>query len=191
VTDPVPPQGNYGDRLLEIAAARPIVDLMRSAVLRQPANRPLEVNMLQDVLAGELPTLLQRGYDDAVYKGENILKERGWIHVPINTKPPLIAEAARIWATTPRGRTDSRAAKAIEDLMQGLRSTEPQSELVNERMDELQPAFYEEDGPSRYGRLAIDYLRVCQGNTRDSPHRLVHVDDIKQAAALLEVAAKR
>jgi hypothetical protein len=187
LTDPEPPPGNYGDRLLEIVSARSILDLIRSTVSRQPANRPLEINMLEDALAGELPIRFQKAYDDAISKAGDILERRGWTEVSITSKAPL-EEAAQKWHETGlRGRSDSRAAKAIEELMQDLRSSGPQSELVNVRMDELQLAFYEAGGPSRYGRLAVDYLLLCQDSTKSSSSSLVNVEE---AAAQIEATAE-
>jgi hypothetical protein len=188
VTDPEPPPANYGDRLLEIVGTGPILELMRRTVARQPANRPLEMNLLQLALACELPALFQKGYDDALSKADDILKERGWIEVPITSKAPLV-EAARIWAATaPRGRPELRATKEIEGLIQELWSSGPQSDLVSDRMDDLKFGFYEA-GPSRYGRLAIDYLLQCQDITKQAPTTLVNMADIEQACDQLETAA--
>jgi hypothetical protein len=162
---------------------------MRRTLLRQPANRPVEINLLQDVLAGELPARLQWGYADALAKADEILTNRGWIEVPITAQSPL-EEAARIWrATAPGRRTDPRAARAADDFIQELRSAGPQSGLVDERLDELQFAFYEA-GPSQYGRLAIDYLLLCQDATKHALPSLASGEDIKQACAELEVAAQ-
>jgi hypothetical protein len=73
--------------------------------------------------------------------------------------------------------------------MKELRSTRPQSELVNERMDELEFAFYEA-GPSRYGRLAKDYLLQCTELTPRFPPTVVNKESIKQACSQLEAAAR-
>jgi hypothetical protein len=58
--------------------------------------------------------------------------------------------------------------------------------LVTDRMDELEFAFYEEDGPSRYGRLAIDYLLLCRRFTQHSSTLM----NVQAAAAQIEAAAQ-
>jgi hypothetical protein len=59
-TDPMLPAANYGDRILEIIAAGPLLAIFQEVFERQPSNRPVETNLIVDA-SYELRSRLEEG----------------------------------------------------------------------------------------------------------------------------------
>ncbi|WP_156971057.1 hypothetical protein [Beijerinckia mobilis] len=76
-TDMLFPPENYGDRLLEIVGARPVLDILRTSVEWQKPDQKAEKSMIVDATF-RLRNAILRAHDDAMQKSEDILRRRGW-----------------------------------------------------------------------------------------------------------------
>ena len=168
---------------MEIVTADPLLLTMRRALDNQPTNRPVETNMLIDAVS-DLMIELQKGYQRAIDKAGDTLAKRGWVEMPIQNAARFLASAGRADHAGTRTDTDTR------DLIQELRTTGPQSPLVEQRLEGLEFEFYKA-GPNRYGRLAIDYLAISQDLTHRSAPTLLVNENVKDATDRLEAATKQ
>jgi hypothetical protein len=181
-TDPLPPPANYGDRLLEIESEAPTIETVRWVLRNQPANRPVEVNMLIDGIEELIFVHHQRAYERAVDKAAAIRRKRGW------TTGHLSLEQAAALLANPPARSVSHFAEDVHELMEELRTTGPQSGLIDEWIGNLKFSLAR-GGPSQFGELADIYLTNSMEHARHFSPKFLNPHSIEEACERLDEAA--
>ena len=115
-------------------------------------------------------------YEKAIDKARALRRDKGWSEYPSLEEP----------ASQPH----SSAAQKVREVVLELRTTGPQSQLVDERLNnlEFQPV---QAGPSQFGDIVDIYLATCATHAQHFPPTLILPSQIKDAWARLDEAAAR
>ncbi|WP_046867657.1 hypothetical protein [Microvirga massiliensis] len=174
-TDPLTPVANYADRLLEIAAEKPVLECYQRVFDAQKPGRPVEINLVVDETY-KMIDILHGCYDQAAEKHSSNLKKRGFVEHKITDGPM-------------RFDTFGPATGDVSRIIDDLTIDGPQSLLVQDRMEQTKIGLFK-GNPTEFVYFPPDYLGVSRIVSSTSPPSTVNRDKIEEACEDLSAASQ-